>query len=89
MDEEHAEALYHMGNLVGCVKRAHDMDVNLSAHVMLENIVCKASSVLALLHAVKAAGIDKADVEYVIDCCRRGLRRYEPARRRQLRQGCG
>ena len=23
---------------------------------------------LALLHAVKAAGIDKADVEYVIDC---------------------
>ena len=35
---------------------------------MFENIACKASSVLALLHAVKAAGIDKADVEYVIDC---------------------
>lgn len=68
VDEEHAEPLYHMGNLVGCVKRAHDVDVNLSAHVMFENIACKASSVLALLHAVKAAGIDKADVEYVIDC---------------------
>ena len=68
VDEEHAEPLYHMGNLVGCVKRAHDVDVNLSAHVMFENIACKASSVLALLHAVKATGIDKADVEYVIDC---------------------
>ena len=47
VDEEHAEPLYHMGNLVGCVKRAHDVDVNLSAHVMFENIACKASSVLA------------------------------------------
>ncbi len=28
----------------------------------------KASSVLALLYAVRNAGIDKADVEYVIDC---------------------
>lgn len=68
VDEEHAEPLYNNGELVGCVKRAHDVDVNLSAHVMFENIACKASSVLSLLHAVKAAGIDKADVEYVIDC---------------------
>jgi len=66
--EEHAEPLYHLGKLVGCVKRAHDFDVNLSAHVMVENIASKASSVLALLHAVKASGIDKNDVEYVIDC---------------------
>ena len=54
---------------MGCVKRAHDIDVNLSSHVMHENLVSKASSVLSLLHAVKNAGIDKADVEYVIDCC--------------------
>ncbi|MBQ1281116.1 MAG: glycine reductase, partial [Oscillospiraceae bacterium] len=43
-------------------------DVNLSAHVMHENLVSKASSVLALLHGIKNAGIDKNDVEYVIDC---------------------
>ena len=41
--EEHSEGLYHKGVLVGCVKRAHDIDVNLSAHVMHENIVSKAS----------------------------------------------
>lgn len=68
VNEEHAEGLYHEGKLVGCIKRAHDIDINLSAHVMHENLMSKASSVLALLYAVRNAGIDKADVEYVIDC---------------------
>ena len=66
--EEHSEPLYYLGKLVGCVKRAHDIDINLSAHVMLENIVSKASSVIALLSAVGNAGIAKDEVEYVIDC---------------------
>ena len=68
VSEEHAEGLYHAGELVGCVKTAHDIDVNLSAHVMHENLMSKASSVLALLYAVKNANIQKEDVEYVIDC---------------------
>ena len=69
VSEEHSEPLYHNNVLVGCVNRAHDIDVNLSAHVMHENIVSKASSVMALLSALKNAGIEKEDVEYVIDCC--------------------
>ena len=68
VEEEHAEGLYFAGNLVGCVKRAHDIDVNLSSHVMHENLMSKASSVLALLYAVKNAGIAKEDIQYVIDC---------------------
>jgi hypothetical protein len=68
VNDEHAEPLYHDGKLVGCVKTAHDIDVNLSAHVMHENLMSKASSVLALLYAVKNAGISKDEVEYVIDC---------------------
>lgn len=68
IDNEHAEPLNYNGNLVGCIIRAHDIDQNLSAHVMHENLMSKASSVLALLHAVKNAGISKDDVEYVIDC---------------------
>ena len=67
--EEHSEGLYDHDKLVGCVKRAHDIDANLSAHVMHENIVSKASSVMALLSGVKNSGIDKSEVEYVIDCC--------------------
>lgn len=69
VNEEHAEGLYFDGKLVGAVKRAHDVDVNLSAHVMMENLVSKASSVLSLLHLVKSTGIDPTEVEYVIDCC--------------------
>ena len=41
-----AEPLFVDGKLVGCVKSAHDTDINLSAHVMHENIMSKASSVL-------------------------------------------
>lgn len=69
VEEEHAEPLFFHGELVGVVKSAHDIDVNLSAHVMLENLVTKASSVLSLLYLIKNTGINPADVEYVIDCC--------------------
>ena len=68
VNEEHAEGLYHDGKLVGCVKRAHDIDVNLSAEVMHENLMNKATSVLSLLYAVKNAKISPDDIEYVIDC---------------------
>ena len=68
INEDHAEPLYFEHQLVGCVKPAHDIDVNLSSHIMHENLMSKASSVLALLYAVKNAGIEKSDVEYVIDC---------------------
>ena len=69
VNEEHSEPLYHNNVLVGCVNRAHDIDVNLSSHVMHENLVSKASSVMALLSALKNAGVNKEDVEYVVDCC--------------------
>ncbi|MGF6376104.1 hypothetical protein M2140_001174 [Clostridiales Family XIII bacterium PM5-7] len=68
VDEEHSEGLYDQFKLVGVVNRAHDVDVNLSAHVMLENIVSKASSVLSLLNLIKVTGIDPSEVDYVIDC---------------------
>ncbi|MEA4919720.1 MAG: glycine/sarcosine/betaine reductase complex component C subunit beta [Clostridiaceae bacterium] len=68
VSNEHAEPLYHQGKIVGAVKRAHDIDINLAAHVMHENIVSKASNVLGLLCAIKSSGINKEDVDYVIDC---------------------
>ncbi|MCL1982830.1 MAG: glycine/sarcosine/betaine reductase complex component C subunit beta [Clostridiales bacterium] len=66
--EQHAEAIYHGGNLVGCVKKAHDVDTNLSAHVLFENIVAKASGTLAFKHLMDKNGIDVRDVQYVIEC---------------------
>jgi len=68
VNDEHAEGIYYKGELVGCVKRAHDIDVNLNAEVMHENLVNKATAVLSILYAVKNAGIAKEDIQYVIDC---------------------
>lgn len=69
VNEEHSEGLFIGDEVVGCVKRAHDIDVNLSAHVMLENLVAKASGVLALAHGVKNSGLAPEEIEYVVDCC--------------------
>ena len=69
VEEEHSEGLYHNKELVGCVKRAHDIDVNLSSHVMHENLTSKATNVLALLNLIAKNNINKEDIDYVIDCC--------------------
>ena len=42
-----------MGELVGCVKRAHEVDSSLTAQIMFENLVVKASGVLAVKHLMK------------------------------------
>ena len=68
VDEHHAEALFHGGKLIGCVKRAHDIDVNLNAHVIFENLVSKASGVLALNNLAVKNDFDLSRVEYVIEC---------------------
>ena len=68
IEEQGAQELYHNNEVVGCVKRAHAIDTNLSAHVMLENIASKASAVLAFLQLLDKNGIDPAIVDYVIEC---------------------
>lgn len=65
---EHAEAIYHNNKLIGCVKKAHDVDPNLNAHVMFENLVVKASGVLAFKHLIADNNINVEDVDYVIEC---------------------
>ena len=68
LSQSHAEGIYCNGKLVGLVKGAHDIDMNLSAHVMFENLVSKASAVLAMRNLVAKNGVDITDVEYVIEC---------------------
>jgi len=68
VNEEFAEGLYQNGTLIGCVRKAHDIDVNLSAHVIFENLASKASCTLSLLHLIKITGLDKDSVDLVIDC---------------------
>jgi len=65
---EHAEPMYMDGKLVGCVKQAHDTDENLSAHIMMENLIVKASGIISLMNLKVKNNLDMADVEYIIEC---------------------
>lgn len=66
--EEGAEAIYHDEALVGCVKKAHDVDKNLTSHIMYENLVVKASGVLAFKNLIEKNDVDPNDIDYVIEC---------------------
>lgn len=69
VEVEHAEPLYHNGEIVGCIKNAHDVDQNLSAHVLLENLVSKASCSYSIINLLDKYDIPKNEIDYVIDCC--------------------
>lgn len=68
IDAHAAEGLYLGDRLVGCVRQAHEFDDTLSAHVMLENLVTKASSVLAVRQLIHNIDINATDVDYIIEC---------------------
>lgn len=64
----HSEGLYRNGELVGCVKRAHEFDKALTAHIMCENLVVKATGVITALNLFEKYNIDKDDIDYIIEC---------------------
>lgn len=55
------------GKVVGCVKQAHEWDVNLRADVMFENLASKATGAWALRHLLWSSGLEPGLVEYIID----------------------
>ena len=65
---ENGEALplYLGERMVGCVQRAHDQDESLSAHVLMENLVCKASGVLALRQLLRGGNYAPEALDYII-----------------------
>ncbi|MGX7112087.1 glycine/sarcosine/betaine reductase complex component C subunit beta [Gemella cuniculi] len=66
--EEDFEDLIHGGKVVGYVKKAHDVDVNLNAHVIFENLVVKASGVISALELLRNSKIDPTEIDYVVEC---------------------
>jgi betaine reductase len=60
--------LYHRGRLVGCVHRHHEQDESLTGHILLENLMTKASGALALKHLLKNAALSPGDVDFILSC---------------------
>lgn len=59
-------ALWDGGEIVGAFAPGHEVDESLAAHVLLENLACKAGAVHATRELLAATGIDPASVSYVI-----------------------
>jgi betaine reductase len=60
--------LYFNGEVIGCLRRDHDADDTLKAHVLMENLLTKASGALALKHLLKRADIQPDDIDFLISC---------------------
>ncbi len=54
--------------LAAALRGAHEEDESLVAHVLLENLACKATGTLALLHLLQDHGVDPAGIGYTISC---------------------
>ena len=68
INQQEALPLEINGTLVGCVKRGHEFDPNLSPAVILENLVTKSSAVLTCLNLLDRNEIDANEIDYVIEC---------------------
>lgn len=54
--------------LAGAVRAAHAEDESLAAPVLLENLACKATGTLALLHLLHDHDVDPTAIDYTISC---------------------
>lgn len=68
IEQQEALPLEVGGMVIGCVKRGHEFDPNLSPAIILENLATKSSAVLTCLNLLDRNGIDVNEIDYVIEC---------------------
>ncbi len=68
VQNNHALPITLEGKLVALCRRGHEVDENLSSHVLLENIASKAGATLALMHLIKNSGLKAEDIDFVVEC---------------------
>ncbi|MDW7738989.1 MAG: glycine/sarcosine/betaine reductase complex component C subunit beta [Bacillota bacterium] len=61
------------GNTVGCIQDGHDEDDNLKADILLENLSCKASGVLAIRKVINSLKLDPSSVDFVMNSGEEGV----------------
>jgi betaine reductase len=67
-DGERALPLYlRGGEVIGCMRRAHDEDLSLRADVLLENLACKATAVMATRILLDQGDTSADEVEYIMN----------------------
>lgn len=66
-ESEASLPLFHDGALAGVVRAAHKQDATLGADVLLENLACKATAVLALHDALTRGPVGATAIEYLLN----------------------
>jgi hypothetical protein len=56
------------GRVVGSVSRGHEAGATLTADVVLENLACKATAVIALRTLLRDGAYDPEGIPYVLNC---------------------
>ncbi len=67
IDDNDGLELFHEGERAGFIRTVHDNDPSLDAHVLFENLACKATAVLAVSEVFKNSPIDPEDVDYIFN----------------------
>jgi betaine reductase len=68
VEKEAALPLFYEGQTVGCVRRDHEADDTLKAHVLMENLMAKASGALVLRHLLRRAGAKPEEIDFLLSC---------------------
>jgi betaine reductase len=66
-EADHGLPLFHEGRLAGFVRGAHDQDASLSADILLENLACKATAVLAVSEALTRGPLSAEKIDYLLN----------------------
>ncbi|MCK4783149.1 MAG: hypothetical protein KAV87_05310 [Desulfobacteraceae bacterium] len=68
IDCEQSLPLYNEGKLIGCFNRDHDQDEALTGHILLENLITKASGSLVVRELMNKSAMDPGEVDYIMSC---------------------
>ena len=60
--------LRYRADTVGAIRTDHPMDDSLKAHVLLENLMAKASGALSMHHLFRRACIQPEEVDFILSC---------------------
>ncbi len=60
--------LHQDGRRAGFIRTVHDQDESLSASVLLENLVCKATAVVAVSDLLRRARLAAGEIDYLLNC---------------------
>ncbi|HOE16459.1 MAG TPA: glycine/sarcosine/betaine reductase complex component C subunit beta [Syntrophorhabdaceae bacterium] len=68
IEDGSALPLYFGGSIIGSLRRDHDADDSLKAHVLMENLLAKASGALAMYHLFRRSGITSDKIDFILNC---------------------